>query len=92
VLEWPPNPPVVLSEQQSEELGEYIDRDAKHLSEVGVARLVSERRKQSDFHPSVHKLCHKAAHRLDHLRKRGANVTLSTPPWDDARLGLTRQW
>jgi hypothetical protein len=42
VLEWPPQPPVILSEKQSEDLGEYIDRDADRLEEVGFEQLMAE--------------------------------------------------
>lgn len=89
VTEWPPSPPLLLSEAQSENLGTYIDRDTKRLGEIGFAKLVSERRKRSDFSPGVRKLRHKAARLLDHLRKRGANVTLTTPPWSDQRKNET---
>ena len=83
--------PLILSEVQSENLGEYIVRDSSRLIDVGFEQLVRERRKRSNFHPQVKKLRHKAARLLDHLHKRGANVTLSTPPWDDARLEATMQ-
>jgi hypothetical protein len=87
VTKWPQAPPLtILSERQSEDLGEYIARDAKCLEEVGFENLVAMRRQQSDFYPDVQKLRHKAARFLDHLRKRGANVALSTPPWDEERL------
>jgi hypothetical protein len=86
VMDWPPEPPVILTEQQSEDLGEYIERDAQRLDDLGFTRFVAERRKQSDFHPGVKDLPHKAARFLDHLRKRGANVTLATPPWDEERM------
>ena len=81
--------PLILSEVQSENLGEYIVRDSSRLIDVGFEQLVRERRKCSNFHPQVKKLRHKAARLLDHLHKRGANVTLSTPPWDDAHLENT---
>jgi hypothetical protein len=68
VTEWPPSPPLLLSEAQSENLGTYIDRDTKRLGEIGFAKLVSERRKRSDFSPGVRKLRHKAARLLDHLQ------------------------
>jgi hypothetical protein len=79
VTEWPLAPPLILSERQSKDLGEYIARDAKCLEEVGFENLVAMCRQQSDFYPGVRKLRHKKAARfLDHLRKRGANVALST--------------
>ena len=81
--------PLVLSEAQSENLSEYIVRDSSRLLDVGFEQLVRERRKRSNFHPQVRKLRHRAARLLDHLHKRGANVTLSTPPWDDTRLEST---
>ena len=81
--------PLVLSETQSENLSEYIVRDSSRLLDVGFEQLVREQRKRSNFHPQVRKLCHRAARLLDHLHKRGANVTLSTPPWDDTRLEST---
>jgi hypothetical protein len=87
VLEWPPvQPPVILSEKQSEDLGEYIKRDADRLEKVGFEQLVAKRRGRSNFNPGVGKTCHKAARFLEHLRKRGANVTLMTPPWDKLRV------
>jgi hypothetical protein len=85
--EWPPAPPLILlSERQSEDLGEYIARDAKCLEEVGFENLVAMRRQQSDFYPGVRKLRHKAARFLDHLRKRRANVALLMSPWDEEQL------
>ena len=66
-------------------------RDSSRLIDVGFERLVRERRKRSNFHPKVKLLRHKAARLLDHLRKRGANVTISTPPWDEARLEATME-
>jgi hypothetical protein len=46
---------------------------------------MAEQRGESDFHPGVGKNRHKAARFLEHLPKRGANVTLTTPPWDEQR-------
>ena len=83
--------PLILSELQSDNLSEYIVRDSSRLIDVGFERLVRERRKRSNFHPKVKLLQHKAARLLDHLRKRGANVTISTPPWDEARLEATME-
>jgi hypothetical protein len=75
----------MLSTQQLDDLGTYIVRDSQRLLEVGFDQLVKERRGRSDFHPKVKTLHHKAACMLDHLRARGANVTLSTPPWSEER-------
>jgi hypothetical protein len=83
-----PKPPPI-SELQYQELCKYIDRDVTRLKEVGFAKLVDERRGRSDIHPKVHKLRHRAARLLSHLHKRGANVTLATPPWDDDRREAT---
>ena len=41
---------------------------------------VDRSRDASDFHPNTRQLPHPAAHLLDHLRKRGAPVCLSTSP------------
>ena len=81
--------PLIISEEQSEKLSEYISRDSSRLLDVGFERLVRERRKRSNFNPQVRRLRHKAARLLDHLHKRGANVTLATPPWDNDRLEAT---
>lgn len=35
--------------------------------------------------PGVSRLPHKAARLLERLRKRGAGITTSTPPWGTAR-------
>jgi hypothetical protein len=83
VTEWPPKPPLLLTAEQSDDLGTYIVRDTNRLTEIGFEKLVEERRQRSDFHPTVTRLQHKAARLLNHLRKRGASVTLSTPPWTD---------
>jgi hypothetical protein len=81
--------PLRLTTQQSDDLGTYIVRDSKRLLEVGFDQLVEERRGRSDFHPKVKTLNHKAARLLDHLRTRGANVKLSTPPWSEERRAET---
>jgi hypothetical protein len=83
VMEWPPSPPLVLSESQSEDLGTYIKRDSRRLERVGFSQLVEEQRQRSDFSSGVRQIPHKAARLLDHLRKRGANVSLKPPPLTD---------
>ena len=87
----PHQAPLLLSEAQSEDLGEYILRDSSRLRDIGFENLVREWRKRSNFHPEISQLRHKAARLLNHLHKRGANVTLATPPWDEERLNSTIQ-
>jgi hypothetical protein len=92
VTEWPPKPPLLLIAEQSNDLGTYIVRNANRLTEIGFEKLVEERRQRSDFHPNVKRLRHKAARLLNHLKERGASVTLSTPPWtDQQREGTLRR-
>lgn len=86
VMDWPPSPPLVLSEQQSNDLGTYLARDSKRLEEVGFETLVNERRKRSDFSPRVCELRHKAARLLDHIRKRGVSVALQSAPLTEGEL------
>jgi hypothetical protein len=86
-----PGNPILLSDTQSDNLSEYIVRDSSRLLDVGFEQLVAERRKCSNFHPGVKALNHKAARLLDHLHKRGASVTLSSPPWDEVHLESTIQ-
>jgi hypothetical protein len=84
VTEWPPKPPLLLTAEQSDDLGTYIVRNTDRLTEIGFEKLMEERRQRSDFHPNVKRLRHKAAAGLlNRLKERGASVTLSTPPWTD---------
>jgi hypothetical protein len=74
---------MLLTTEQSDNLGTYIARDSLRLEDVGFEQLVNERRQRSDFHPQVKTLRHKAARLLNHLKERGASVVLSTSPWTD---------
>jgi hypothetical protein len=74
---------MLLTTEQSDDLGKYIVRDSLRLEDVGFEQLVNERRQRSDFHPKVKTLCHKAARLLNHLKERGASEIFSTPPWTD---------
>jgi hypothetical protein len=91
VTEWPPKPPLQLTAEQSDDLDTYIVRDANRLTEIGFEKLVEERRQRSDFHPNKKWLRHKAARLLDHLKKRGSSMTLSTLPWTDQQRKDTLQ-
>ena len=51
VTAWPPQPPMLLTTEQSDDLGTYITRDSLRLEDVGFEQLVNERRQRSDFHP-----------------------------------------
>jgi hypothetical protein len=78
-----------LSEAQSDNLCKFIEHDISHLLEVGFEKIMQEIRGRSDIHPNVHLQRHKASRLLGHLRRRSANVTLSTPPWTDCQHEAT---
>jgi hypothetical protein len=83
VTEWPPQPPLLLTEEQSDNLGTwYTIHDMQRLMEAGFKKIVEERMQRTDFHPRVKKLRHKATARLlNHLKEGGSNLALSIPPW-----------
>jgi hypothetical protein len=67
----------------------YINRDTQRLLDIGFEKLVAERRGRSNFHPGVKRKKHKAACLLHHLKERGVNVMLLTPPWDEQQQEAT---
>jgi hypothetical protein len=69
VTEWPTKQPLLLTAEQSDDLGTYIVRDANRLTEIGFEKLVEERQQRSYFHPNVKRLRHKAARLLNHLKE-----------------------
>jgi hypothetical protein len=75
----------------SQELGEYIDRDAKLLRLLGWHGLVAHRRPLSDFSP-LDNVPHPARRLLRLYKHRGAPVKFSTPPWtrQQVRRALSR--
>lgn len=65
-----------------ETLRKYAFCAADKLATIGDWELfVKEERGQADIAEDVHRLPHKAARLLDHLRRRGASVPLHTAPW-----------
>ena len=70
-----------------QELGEYIDRDARLLRSLGWHGLVAHRRPLSDF-SLLDNVQHPARRLLRHYKHRGAPVKFSTPPW--TRLQIQR--
>ena len=74
-----------LTTPQRDELSKYIAADSVVLESSGFEELVKLRRGKSDFGRKVKKIKHKAARYLHHLKERGANVVLKTPPWSLAR-------
>ena len=78
----------LLTNPQRDELGKHIAADSSILEKDGFEHLVTTRRGKSDF-GKVKGLKHKAARYLQHLKKRGANVVLKTPPWSVERLEET---
>jgi hypothetical protein len=78
-----------LTTPQRDELSKYIVSDSAVLESSGFEALVNERRGKSDFGNNVKNIKHKSARYLHHLKKRGANVVLQTPPWSIERLEET---
>ncbi len=66
-------------------LGEYSRMCACLLRDRGWNAMILALRSDSDLHPAVRTIQHPAAHVLDHLRRHGAPVLMSTQPWTDAR-------
>jgi hypothetical protein len=79
----------LLTTPQRDELSKYIVADSTVLESAGFEELVNTRRGKSDFGLNVKNIKHKAARYLHHLKKRGANVVLQTPPWSLDRLEET---
>jgi hypothetical protein len=82
-----PNP--LLTAPQREELSKHIVSDSAVLESSGFEALVNERRGKSDFGNNVKNIKHESARCLHHIKKRGANVVLQTPPWSIKRLEET---
>jgi hypothetical protein len=79
-------PPLLISEQQGKELGEYIARDVEMFESQGWEALVRKRRGKSDLASSVATIRHPAGRMLKHLQMRGASVPLTTIPWSPQRV------
>jgi hypothetical protein len=78
VLDWPPKPPLLLTESQSEDLGEYIVCVSKRLQGVGFERLVAERQGRLDFSSGMLvDLPRKASTFLQHIKHHSATLSLS---------------
>ena len=68
----------------SNELGEYIDRDASLISSMGWTNFIRHRRSKSDL--SALKIHHPARHLLQHYRDHGAPVRFHAAPWSKQQL------
>jgi hypothetical protein len=79
----------MLTTPQRDELSKHIVADSTVLASSGFEELVNIRRGKSDFGRDIKNVNHKAGRYLDHLKKRGANVVLQTPPWSLERLEET---
>jgi hypothetical protein len=67
----------------SESLGKLVNRDLLLLKELGWERFIQQRRvKDIQVPPNWP---HRARSYLQRLGKRGAPVTLSTPPWSQSQ-------
>ena len=62
-------------------LGKLAAEAARSLKRVGWKAVVDKARGESNLARAVRQFPHKAARLLDHLRRRGAGVTLVTRPW-----------
>jgi hypothetical protein len=67
-------------------LGKLAQRTGEEIMKYGWRAVVRRLRGTSNTTPNVDKIPHKAARLLDHLRRHGASVPLSTVPWDVERL------
>ena len=67
-------------------LGKWARNAAFRLKTLGWEGLVTEVRGKSNMTETVGTIPHKAARALDHLRRRGASVPTSTPPWTQAQF------
>ena len=68
--------------EAEERLGKLASDYDNLLRRDGWTRTIEHCRGQSNVSDKVETLPHRAARLLQHLRKRGASVTLATPPWD----------
>ena len=62
-------------------LGKLADATVCTVRKLGWETFVRTARGESNLAPEVANLPHKAARLLEHLRKRGAAVLTTTPPW-----------
>lgn len=68
--------------EAEERLGKLASEYDNLLRRNGWIRTIEHCRGPSNVSDKVETLPHRAARLLQHLRKRGASVTLATPPWD----------
>jgi hypothetical protein len=85
----PSDGPILLSDAQVTELGECVRRDVCLLRDLGWEEFIRQRRGRSDLSDQVDTIRHPARSHLRHLRRRGARVPMSTPPWTAAHLATT---
>jgi hypothetical protein len=79
-----------LTAPQRDELSKCIlVADSAVFEPSGFEDIVNMQRGKSDFRKDVKNINHKSARYLHHLKKRGANVVLQTPPWSIERLEET---
>ena len=62
-------------------LGKLAMETGHRVRSSGWQQVVSELRGSSNISVGVHNLPHKASRLLDHLRRRGAAVPMTSPPW-----------
>ena len=74
----------VPSSALSKELGKYIQRDIKLIQQLGWMSFVQQRRQRRDL--STLHFQHKALPLLQHIKKKGMPVILSSPPWSNKKL------
>ena len=67
-------------------LGKWACNAAVQLKALGWETMVTAARGNSNMTETVGTIPHKAARALDHLRRRGASVPTSTPPWTRAQV------
>ena len=67
-------------------LGKLAQRTGNDIMKSGWRSVVHRLRGTSNISPNVGRIPHKAARFLDHLRRHGASVPVSTAPWGVARL------
>jgi len=62
-------------------LGKLAVETGHMVQSSGWRQVVSELRGSSNISAGVHNLPHKASRLLDHLRRRGVAVPMTSPPW-----------
>ena len=68
----------------SSELGKYIQHDVNLLAKLGWTTFIQNKRQRGDI-AALH-FKHTAQPLLQHIKKRGIPVVLSTPPWSHTQL------